>query len=145
MSVGLIYASDGTSIKPVKCLTDGTIVTSSGATTSIEWLWSRSLATATSGNAKAAAGDVYAIRCVNMNLNLRWFQLFNLAAAPAATAVPLMSLPVFGGNGFLILGESDFSPAGMNFTTGISWGFSTTATTYTAGAAADVIVEIGYT
>lgn len=94
---------------------------------------------------KASAGTLHSIGCVNVNSATRYIQFFNKATVPVAgTDIPVLSFPVYGNGGFTALDTTFFGLAGHSFTTGISFGFSTTPFTYTAGAAADVGLMVNY-
>jgi hypothetical protein len=104
-----------------------------------------SMGTAVSGNLKASAGNVYALDCINVSTGLRFLQLFDSTAAPTAGAVPkIPPFPIPANNGLLLVGQDVLGGEGINFTTGISFGISTTALTYTAATATDVAVSIRY-
>jgi hypothetical protein len=93
------------------------------------------------GNIKGAAGNVFSLYVYNGNASNRFIQLFNSTSAPSGT--PLMSILVPGG-GSITMGTDFFGPGGFNFSTGITLGFSTAQTTYTAGSAGDCNYVIGY-
>ena len=95
------------------------------------------------GNVKASAGVLFSVACTNLNASTRYLQIFNSASAPSGS--PLETYPVYGNGGFLVLDAQFFGPSGLSLSTGISLGFSTTATTYTAGSAGDCIVIARYT
>lgn len=101
------------------------------------------IGSAVSGNIKASSGQIFSLSCTNLNASTRYLQLFNTAAAPTAGATPIRSFPVYGNGGFLVIGSDIFGSIdagiGLFFSTGVSWGFSTTPLTYTAGAATDCI------
>lgn len=94
-------------------------------------------------NVKASAGNVYSLYCKNANGASRWLQLHNTATVPAGGAVPLMPFEVPAG-GSIVIGEDFFTAAGLHFTTGIAFAFSTTAATYTAATAGDQITLVTY-
>lgn len=94
-------------------------------------------------NVRAAPGNVYSLYCDNLNAGVRYLQLHNTATTPAGAAVPLMTFKI-PATSTLVLGTEFFSQAGMNFSTGIAFAFSTTEGTYTAGAAADQFTQIQY-
>ncbi|BAY64995.1 hypothetical protein NIES22_50960 [Calothrix brevissima NIES-22] len=101
------------------------------------------LGTSAGANIKNTAGTVYNISCTNVNASTRYFQLFDSTSAPSGT--PIRSYPVYGNGGFLVIGQDFLGGAGISFNTGITWGFSTTSLTYTAGSATDVITTVRYT
>lgn len=94
-------------------------------------------------NVKATPGNVFSLYCDNLNAAVRYLQLHNTATTPAGAAVPLMTFKI-PATSTLVLGTEFFSQAGMNFSTGIAFAFSTTEGTYTAGAAADQFTQIQY-
>jgi len=101
----------------------------------------RSLAASAGANVKGSAGTLLSLSCSNLNSSVRYLQIFNSTGSPTGT--PLISYPIFG-EGFTVLDEAYFTKIGISFSTGITWGFSTAAGTYTAGSSSDVIMEIIY-
>ena len=95
------------------------------------------------GNAKASAGVLFSLSCTNLNAATRYLQIFNSAGAPSGT--PLESYPVYANAGVLFLDDAFFGPEGLAFSTGITFGFSTTPLTYTAGVGTDCILIARYT
>lgn len=95
------------------------------------------------GNVKSSAGVLWSVACTNLNAATRYLQIFNNASTPSGT--PLETYPVYGNVGFLVLDSLFFGNSGLSLSTGITLGFSTTATTYTAGSAGDCIVIARYT
>jgi hypothetical protein len=104
----------------------------------------RSLGAAASKVVKNSAGRVFSLHCVNLNAAIRYFQLFDSATAPSGGATPLEAWPVALSGGLLTLDVTALGSLGVGFATGITWGFSTTALTYTAGSATDAIVTVRY-
>jgi hypothetical protein len=100
------------------------------------------MASSAGANVKASAAQLFSLSCTNLNTSVRYFQVFNSTASPSGT--PLLSFPVYGGGGLLILDQMYFGLNGRALSTGLSWGISTAAATYTAATAADTIVEISY-
>ena len=111
------------------------------------------LGTSTGANIKNSAGFILNIYCCNLrasidssttNLNsaVRYLQLFDSTSAPSGT--PIRSYPIYPNSGVLILGQDFLGGEGMQFTTGITWGISTTPLTYTAATAGETIVNIRY-
>lgn len=131
-SVSTVIASDQTAI-PVKPPAPATDFTSNQASVG--------------GAIKAAAGRLFALSCSNFATSVRYLQLFNTTNGPTGT--PAKNYPVYpmnsNGPGFLVLDRNFFSTDGLNFTTGISWGFSSTPITYTAGANSECVFEARYT
>ena len=87
-------------------------------------------------NVKASAGNVFSLYCANANAAARWIQLHDTATTPAGGAAPLLTFQIPAG-GSAVFGADFFTSAGLHFTTGIAFAFSTTSATYTAGAAGD--------
>jgi hypothetical protein len=102
------------------------------------------LATASSGFLKAAAGNLYMFQVTNFGTAKKYFHLFDQVAAPNNGATPARVFPVAAGDnsqdGFLLIGQSDIGGEGIIFSTGIAWGISTTATTFTAATASETIL-----
>lgn len=91
---------------------------------------------------KASAGQIGSLYCRNTTASNRWIQLFNATSAPPS-GVPILSFLVPPGSAILI--ERTFlGDDGTNFATGITWGLSTTETTFTAATATDGLVVIMY-
>lgn len=98
-----------------------------------------------SGNIKNAAGQLLSISYSNVNAATRYLWITNATSAPAnalaasdATVLYIIALPTVTS---AERGTEFFTAAGKNFSTGISFGFSTSATSYTAGTAADHILD----
>ena len=85
---------------------------------------------------KQSTGSVYSVFCENINAAKRYLQLHNSAVGISAGNVPLAAFAI-PATSSLSLTQAFFTSAGMNFTTGITFAFSTTAGTYTAGVATD--------
>lgn len=94
-------------------------------------------------NVKASAGNVFALVCDNANAAVRYLQLHNTATFPADQAVPVYSFRI-PATAQLGVGEDIFSTAGVNFSTGIAFAFSTTRDTYTAGTASDQFTVVHF-
>ncbi len=88
-------------------------------------------------NVKASAGSVLSCVCINTNAAVRYLQLHNTATVPADQAAPVYSFPVPPGGYGIGIGTDIFTAAGVAFSTGIAFAFSTTANTYTAGTAGE--------
>lgn len=89
------------------------------------------------------AAVVHSVRCQNKNAAIRYLQLFDSRTAPSAGAIPTLIIPL-PISSTVQLGSEFFSQVGLLFKQGVSWGFSTTETTYTAGTAADQLTQIVY-
>ncbi|BBD69543.1 hypothetical protein NIES4072_31240 [Nostoc commune NIES-4072] len=98
-------------------------------------------------NLKTSAGSFYAFTCTNANASIRYFQIFNKASVPTTNDVPITYFPVYGNNGFLLIGQDILGGAGIDstiLTNGVAWGISTTAATYTAATASEHSVTVRY-
>jgi hypothetical protein len=98
------------------------------------------IGTSAGANLKTSAGNVYSFSCTNLNAATRYFQIFNTAGSPSGT--PIASFPVYGNGGFLSIGQDLIGGNGIICSTGIAWGFSSTALTYTAATATDCIARV---
>lgn len=83
---------------------------------------------------KPNPGNVYAVQATNANAAVRYLQLHNKATAPAGGDVPEYSFPIPASGGVVRVGEEFFGREGQYFTTGISFGISTTQNTFTDSA-----------
>lgn len=105
---------------------------------------------------KASPGNL-----LSLNVSLQtegeiavWFLLLNQTTEPVDTEVPLQSYPFVpqaegaGGTSFylpIVLGRSYYGDAGMRFSTGIAWCFSTTPGVVTkTGPVASLTVNASY-
>jgi hypothetical protein len=90
--------------------------------------------------AKGSAGNVFSLSIESIDASLVYFQLHNKATAPATSDVPLYSWPIAAGSATVpstkTMSENFFGMGGKQFSTGISWGISTTNGTYTAASTA---------
>lgn len=91
------------------------------------------LGAATTANAKATAGNLYSITCTNRNIATRYLQVFN-STGSTATVLYQWAVP---GSSTVIIGEDMFTQEGWFFSTGITWGVSTTAGSYVAATASE--------
>jgi hypothetical protein len=87
-------------------------------------------------NVKASAGNVFSVGTCNANASTRYIQVHNTATTPSGGATPLLSFPVLA-SACVQIGADVLTWAGVYFSTGIAFAFSTTQSTYTAGSAAD--------
>lgn len=94
-------------------------------------------------NVKATPGNVFSVKCHNLNAANRYLQLHNTATVPAGAGVPLLTF-LIPANAEVTIGNDFFGQQGLNFTTGIAFAFSTTEGTYTAGTAGDQFTQINY-
>lgn len=94
-------------------------------------------------NVKSSAGNVYSLKCHNLNGAARYLQLHNTATVPSNPDVPVYSFLV-PANSEIVIGTDFFGENGHNFATGIAFGFSTTEATYTGGTATDQMTYIHY-
>lgn len=92
------------------------------------------------GVIKASAGKLHQFFLRNKSTTATYYLvLFNSTTAPAANASNLRfpAIPIFPGQ-ILFSGKDIFGGAGLNFTTGIAYGISTSDSNYVAGTPADV-------
>jgi hypothetical protein len=85
---------------------------------------------------------LHSLFCTNLNASTRYILFFLSTGSTAGT--PLFSFPVYGNSGFLIVGSETFGIAGATCPIGLTWGFSTTPNTYTAGTASDCLLVVRY-
>lgn len=92
-------------------------------------------------NVKASAGNVLKFSVINTTSSTRYFQIHNTATTPGggATAAHKWLVPA---SSQVIIGPTDIGDAGLYLSTGIAIANSTAASTYTAGSAGDLLLEI---
>ena len=94
----------------------------------------------TNANAKSTSGNLFGFSVTNENAAKRYFQLFNKSTQPSGGDTPIYSFPLPAGSGTVpsitTIGENFFGLSGKNFSSGISWGVSTTNATFTDSATA---------
>jgi hypothetical protein len=87
-----------------------------------------------SGTLKTSGGRLYSYRAENRNAAARWLQLWDTAGSPGTgTLIDAVWIPASGG----YVQDAVFYENGLTFSSGITWGFSTTSSTYSAATAAD--------
>lgn len=96
----------------------------------------------TTTNVKASAGNVYGFSVINTSGSDRYLQFHNTATTPAGGATAAFKFLVPAGS-MLVLSENDWGGP-LTFTTGIAPANSTTAATYTAGTAGDLLLDLWY-
>ena len=101
-----------------------------------------------SANIKASAGELMSVWASNADASTRYLWITNAASGPAnalASSDPSVKdiIPLFT-NTSIDLSSAFFTAAGMYCSTGISFGFSTSATSYTAGTASEHILDANY-
>lgn len=94
-------------------------------------------------NVKTTTGNVLSVSCFNANGATRYLQLHNTATVPNAGDVPRLVFLVPSLQQIRV-GTEFFTQAGVNFSTGIAFAFSTTQGTYTAGVAGDQFTQVLY-
>jgi hypothetical protein len=94
-------------------------------------------------NVKATSGNVFAVKCHNINAAARYLQLHNTATTPGGGAVPFLTF-LIPASSERVIGAEFFSSQGIHFDTGIAFAFSTTEATYTAGTAAEQMTDVIY-
>lgn len=92
---------------------------------------------------KPAPAFVYSITCHNENAADRWFMLFNQKTTPQAGDIPKIQFLVGAGQQ-IGRGTDVFREEGVRFDVGLSWGFSTTKDTFTAGTATEQSSDVFY-
>lgn len=102
-----------------------------------------SLGAAATANVKATAGNVLSLYAYNTNAAARFVQLHNTATTPGGGAVPIYTFLV-PATGAVLIDHQFFVNSGAYFGTGIAFGFSTTAGTYTAATAAESFIHVHY-
>lgn len=100
-------------------------------------------------SAKGANAQIFGFDVSSVGGALVYFQIFNKATAPALNDVPVYSIALAAGTATvparLALTEAFFGIAGRNLTTGLAWGISSTAATFTdAGTAGNYQVHVHY-
>jgi hypothetical protein len=99
----------------------------------------QSVGAAATANAKATSGTLLAITATNRNAAARYLQVFNSTGSTATVfyqwLVPASSMLILGDDFFV--GENG---TGWAFSTGITWGMSTTAGSYVAATAGETDV-----
>lgn len=95
--------------------------------------------------AKDGPGNVFSAWGCNLNATVRYLQFFNQITAPTNPNVPVngLSFPL-AQNEKIILGQDFWLEVGNYFSTGIAWGFSTTAATFTAATTTDHAGNLRY-
>lgn len=140
-AIGKLAANSGVDIGDVD-VTSTTFPTLSTASTYSPTRFANLGANATL-NVKSSAGNVLSLYCNNENAADRFIQLHNTATTPSASDAPLYVFRVPAG-GDVLVGTDFFTNAGVNFSTGIAFAFSTTKDTYTAGSAGDQSTIVMY-
>lgn len=96
-------------------------------------------------NIQSTPGNVFAIYASNSISTVRFLQLFNITGLPANGTSPIVSFPIPPNNGLLLIGQDVLGGEGLRFSTGISFGISTTLFTYTAATSInEVFLTIRY-
>jgi hypothetical protein len=103
----------------------------------------RALGNVSTGVIKATSGFLFSLTCTNLATQTRYLQLFNANQIVNTGAVPLEWYPVYANGGFLSLVD-ELGRQGLAFTTGITWGFSSTPNTFTAANSVDCAVIARY-
>jgi hypothetical protein len=102
--------------------------------------------TAVTHTSKASAALLKALNVSSINTAVRYFQFFNSASSTAGTPVFSFPIPAANANNpsILILDTTFFGLNGSYFSTGLTWGISTTQATYTGATSTDHNVNILY-
>lgn len=93
---------------------------------------------------KNSEAQLFSLMAYSEETDRLWFQLFNQATALVGGETPIFSFRLYGNSTLadytrLILDHGFFSHGGIRFSTGLVYGWSSTAATYTA--AASTVVE----
>lgn len=83
---------------------------------------------------------IYSIYCSNLSTATRYLQLFDRTSSPTPGLSPSLTYPIYGESG-LVFDSNYFSKGTVEFTTGISWGFSSTPFTFTPADSLTVIAN----
>ncbi len=101
----------------------------------------QSLGAATTGTAKSSSGVLYAFTAANRNAAARYFQIFN---STGGTGTVFYQWLIPATTGQITVGADFFTREGWWFSTGITWGVSTTAGSYVAATASETDVAMSY-
>lgn len=105
----------------------------------------KTLGTVNAATVKASAGNVYSLSVTNLNASVRYLQIVNKASTPtnsdSALIVDVWAIPA---NATIIIDSPYYGANGLSCGTGVSWAFSSTATTITLATASDCLVSVGY-
>lgn len=96
----------------------------------------------TTTNLKASAGNLLGFICQNTTGSDRYLQFHNTATTPSGggTAQNKFLIPA---GAMVVLGKNDWGGP-LYFATGIAYANSTVASTYTAGTAGDLLLDVQY-
>lgn len=104
--------------------------------------------TAVTHISKASNGQLLSVHATNANVAQRFLQIFNRSTALAGGETPIYSFAIAPGattqSSAIVLDSTFFTLPGSFFSVGITWGFSTTLATYTAGTAADHAIHLHF-
>jgi len=118
------------------------------ANTSGGWTPYHYLSTASTNatNIKSSAGSIGYIIVINTTASVYYLKLFNKASSPTVgTDTPVMNIPIPANASSLGGGAALPVPAGINFSTGISFALTgAIADNDTTNAAAGIVINIGY-
>jgi hypothetical protein len=95
---------------------------------------------AATANIKATPGRVFAIVASNRNAAIRYLQIFD--STGATTTIKRQYLIPAGSE--IGVGENILDNAGLHLSTGITYGFSTTAGSYVAATASEHDISVRY-
>lgn len=96
---------------------------------------------ANTANVKPSPGNLYGLTCTITSTATRFLQFFNSTAA--TTGSPLLEFAIPAG-GTIYVGSDILTSNGIRFSTGITFGFSTTSNTFTGGTAAEQSTQVFY-
>jgi len=96
-------------------------------------------------NIKASAGNLYGFSVINTTGSIRYIQFHKTATTPAGGGAVTANLKfLVPANSSLIVGTEFFGTSGIHSTLGWAVANSSTLTTYTAGTAGDLVVDLNY-
>jgi len=97
----------------------------------------------TTVNVKATIGNLFSFTVHNTTASTRYIQFHGTATTPAGGATATWK-HVVPANSCVDIGKDIFGEAGMNFPLGFAIANSSTLTTYTAGSAGDLVIDLNY-
>lgn len=88
-------------------------------------------------NIKSSAGNLMGVYGSNNSTgSIRWLQLHNTSTVPAVSGIPLLTFQVLNNNSITV-GNNYLTPAGVYFSNGIAYAWSTTAGNYQQASGPD--------
>lgn len=105
----------------------------------------KSIGAGSTGVVNAGAGVILVVSVININDADRFLQFFDTLTPITTGAVPFAVYPVYQKNGYTELTQAQMGKQGLIFDVGITWGFSSVASTYQPTSPADAILNIHWT